>query len=60
MSDFKILYSGANYQLDVTEALTGIREKEEETDWDKYANFWNNIADAIERKYKDGNLCERK
>lgn len=55
MSEFKILYTGANYQMDATETLTGLREEEEMTNWDKFADFWNRVADAMERKYKDGN-----
>lgn len=60
MSDFKITYVGSNYQMDVTESLTGIREEEEDTNWEQFENFWNKVADAMERKYQNGDLRERK
>ena len=61
MSDFRITYVTRHEARDVTTLLTGhpqgLPEDEatEMTDWDRFSDFWNRVADAMEKKYRKEN-----
>lgn len=61
----KVTYATRHEARDVTALLTGqpdgLPEDEmlEMTDWDRFADFWNRVADAMDKKYgKENNNAE--
>lgn len=57
----RVIYVSNLEARDVTAFLTGqpdnLPEDEmlEMTDWDKFADFWNRVADAMDKKYRKEN-----
>lgn len=55
----KVIWTTRSEARDVTALLTGVPqnlpedEATEMTDWDRFADFWNRVADAMEKKYKE-------
>lgn len=53
----RVIWTTRSEARDVTALLTGqpdnLPEDEmlEMTDWDKFADFWNRVADAMDKKY---------
>ena len=57
----KVIWTTRSEARDVTALLTGqpqgLPEDEtlEMTDWDRFADFWNRVADAMDKKYRKEN-----
>ena len=57
----RVIWTTRSEARDVTALLTGQPdnlpedERIEMTDWDKFADFWNRVADAMEKKYREEN-----